>query len=147
MTNNSTSFEAKQSTSSSSSSSSSRTAETDTGNIASSTTNSPEIDLIIKHITSTKKPQTVGQIKATGEVKLVEAEAKKIVGDIKHKTIVLVIIGIIAISLTLFGCSVFIWRPEISKDVWVVIGPIIIACTSGTIGFLTGEKHNANNQQ
>lgn len=109
------------------------------------TTYSPEVDYIIKYISSLQKPQTAAQIKASGEMKISEAEAKKILGEVRHKTIVLVIIGIIAVTLTLFGCLMFIVNPEIAQSVWVIIGPIIIACTSGTIGFLTGEKINSNN--
>lgn len=132
--------------SSASTSQSTRISSSDTTSTsAQSTTYSPEVDLILNHINAIQKPQTPAQIKATGDVKKVEAEAKKIVLEVRNKTIVLIIIGIIAISLTLFGCAMFVFKPESAQSIWVIIGPIIIACTSGTIGFLTGEKQGANN--
>lgn len=117
-----------------------------TANNVQSTTNSPEIDFIIKHINTVQKPPTPSQIKANGEVKLAEAEAIKIEIDAKNKRIVLFIIGIISILLTLFGCFMFVFSPDNAQNVWVIIGPIIIACTSGTIGFLTGEKQSASKE-
>jgi hypothetical protein len=111
-----------------------------TATSSSTTLNSAEYEAIMKYIATMQKPPTAGQIKAEAEVKRVEAEVSRIKGDSRNKTIVICMIGIIAILLTIFGCYIFVENPQISKDVWVVIGPIIIGCTSGTIGFLTGER-------
>ncbi|MFE3973274.1 MULTISPECIES: hypothetical protein [unclassified Peribacillus] len=130
-------------TSTSSSSTSSSSSTTAPSMEPSSATNTVIQEAFLKQYIANNKPQTAAQIKATGEVKLAEAEAKRIEGESKNKSIVLYIVGIISILLALFGCTIFIVKPDISKDVWVVIGPIITAGMTGTMGFLTGEKQGA----
>lgn len=116
-----------------------------TGNI--NVTNTPEyLALMEKYRDELQKPQTPAQIKATAQVTLAVAEAKRISGEVRNKFTVLIIIGTIIFLLASFGCYVFIKSPEISKDVWVIIGPIITAGLSGTVGFLTGEKQGANKE-
>ncbi|MFS0776263.1 hypothetical protein ABC255_09675 [Neobacillus sp. 3P2-tot-E-2] len=117
-----------------------------TSSLTSTTLHSAEYEAIMKYIASMQKPPTAGQIKAEAEVKRVEAEVSRVKGDSRNKTIVICMIGIIAIILTIFGCYIFVKNPQISKDVWVVIGPIIIGCTSGTIGFLTGERKGSTQE-
>jgi len=72
------------------------------------------------------KPQTPAQIKAHGEV--------------KTRIGVLWFIGAVCISLIIIGGIAMIVNPEQSKDVWVIIGPILSSAVMGTIAFLTGEK-------
>jgi hypothetical protein len=103
------------------------------------TTNPGLYELMLKIYTETQKPQTPAQIRAAGEVKRIE-------GEMKNKFTVLIIIGIISVLLTLFGCITFIVNPKNAKDVWVFIGPIITAGISGTVGFLTGEKQGTNKE-
>lgn len=113
-------------------------------NNATSTTHPPGYEELLNRVAALSKPQTVGQIRAAGEAKIAEAEANKIKGEVTNKRLVLIMIGIITIILTVFGCYVFIKDKEIAKDVWVIIGPIITAGISGTIGFLTGERQASN---
>lgn len=79
------------------------------------------------------KPKTPGQIRAQGEVDLAH-------GDLNVKKLVLKINGALAGLLILIGGAAFFINPDNSKDVWVIIGPLIATSISGTIGFLTGEK-------
>lgn len=72
------------------------------------------------------KPLTVAQINAQGDVKL--------------KFTILLIIGICTILLIIIGgVSIFI-NPEYSKDVWVVLGPIISSAITSPLAYLVGEK-------
>jgi len=61
-------------------------------------------------------------------------------GDVKTKVGVLWFVGIICSLLIIGGFAVFFIRPDSAKDVWVIIGPIISAAVSGTVGFLAGER-------
>ena len=62
-------------------------------------------------------------------------------GDIKVKVGVLWLVGVICFTLSIFGCVSFVMVPDKSKDLWVIIGPIISASMTGTVAFLTGEKY------
>lgn len=110
-----------------------------------SATNTPEYIALLQKYTETQKPKTPAQIRASAEVTRAEAEAKRMDGEVRNKLVVLIIVGVITFLLSGFGCYIFVAKPEIAKDVWVVIGPIITAGISGTIGFLSGEKQGNNN--
>lgn len=75
------------------------------------------------------KPQTVGQIRAQGEV--------------NTRLGVLWFVGVVCLALIILGGVTFIINPESAKDVWVVIGPIISSAVTGTVAFLTGEKQGS----
>ncbi len=79
-----------------------------------------------KLLADASKPKSPAQIRAAGEVKI--------------KIGVLLVVGIICTILSIAGAFVLINTPEHAKDVWVIIGPIITAAITGTIGFFTGEK-------
>ena len=72
------------------------------------------------------KPMTPAQIKAHG--------------DVKTKIGVLWFIGAVCVSLIVIGGIAMIVNPEQSKDIWIIIGPILSSAIMGTIAFLTGEK-------
>lgn len=74
-----------------------------------------------------KKPKTLSQIKIEGKISLKKA--------------VMWVVGIVSGILALFGMLSFFIKPDISKDIWIIIGPIItLALTGLIIVFLTGEK-------
>ena len=61
-------------------------------------------------------------------------------GDVKTRIGVLWLIGVVCSLLILGGFVVIFVRPESTKDVWVIIGPIISAAISGTVSFLAGQR-------
>ena len=61
-------------------------------------------------------------------------------GEVKTRIGVLWFEGIVCSLLILGGFSVFIFRPDAAKDVWVIIGPIISAAVTGTVSFLAAER-------
>ena len=63
-------------------------------------------------------------------------------GEVKTRVGVLWVVGIVCCLLVIGGFVVFLFRPELSKDVWVIIGPIISAALSGTVSFLAAERAN-----
>ena len=82
-------------------------------------------------VQSLNKPKTVNQIKIEGEIRI--------------KVGVMWVIGTATGILSFFGMLSFFMRPDISKDIWVIIGPIITAGLTGLIvAFLTGEKVSKN---
>ena len=48
-----------------------------------------------------------------------------------------VICGLLAFGGIIFSCL----YPDKSKDIWVIVGPIISAGITGMIGFLAGERN------
>ena len=61
-------------------------------------------------------------------------------GEVKTRIGVLWLIGVVCSLLILGGFAVIFVRPELTKDVWVIIGPIISAAISGTVSFLAGQR-------
>lgn len=82
-----------------------------------------------KLLLENSKPKTPAQIKAAGEVKV--------------KVGVLWLVGTTSAVLALFGGVAFFTIPEKAQDLWVIIGPIITAALTGTLGYLTGEKNSS----
>lgn len=78
------------------------------------------------HYTKPAQPRTIKEIHAHG--------------DVKTRIGILIFIGIATCLLIIGGFLVFFIRPEIAKDVWVIIGPIISASITGTISYLLGER-------
>jgi len=72
------------------------------------------------------KPQTPAQIRAAG--------------DVKFRLGILWFVGVICTALILFGATSYILDPKNSKDVWIIIGPIISGAITGTVSYFTGEK-------
>ena len=83
----------------------------------------------MNYVSAQAKPQTTAQIKAHG--------------DVKVKLGVLWLIGVVSVILGTFGCISFLITPDKSKDLWVIIGPIISASLTGVVAFLTGEKQGS----
>lgn len=79
----------------------------------------------------------VGQLSPPASVStgLIHAE-----GEIKTRIGVLWLIGVVCSLLIVGGFAVIFVRPESTKDVWVIIGPIISAAISGTVSFLAGQR-------
>jgi hypothetical protein len=77
-----------------------------------------------------QKPQTVGQIRAAGEV--------------KTRLGILWFVGVVCVILLIIGGSAFILNPEHAKDVWVIIGPIISSAVTGTVAYFAGEKNGSS---
>jgi hypothetical protein len=74
-----------------------------------------------------KKPKTLAQIKIEGEISL--------------KIVLLWVLCIVTGILALFGMLSFFIKPNISKDIWIIIGPIITFVLTGLIVvFLTAGK-------
>ena len=48
-----------------------------------------------------------------------------------------VICGLLALGGIVYSCL----YPDKSKDIWVIVGPIISAGVTGMIGFLAGERN------
>ncbi len=71
------------------------------------------------------------------------SEEIKAHGDVRAKIGVLWLVGVICFTLSVFGCVAFVMDPDKSKDLWVIIGPIISASMTGTVAFLTGEKYGS----
>ena len=66
-------------------------------------------------------------------------------GDVKTRIAIIWLVGIICGILSVGGLLAFYFKPENSKDIWVIIGPIISATLSGTVAFLAGEKSVSKN--
>ncbi|NMY90066.1 hypothetical protein [Pseudomonas oryzihabitans] len=69
--------------------------------------------------------------------------AIKAAGDVTVKIGVLWLVGVTCFVLSIFGGVMFFYNPGIAKDVWVIIGPIITAALTGTLGYLSGEKNSS----
>ncbi|MEH7249173.1 hypothetical protein V7114_20650 [Neobacillus niacini] len=95
---------------------------------ASSATNTSQQEVYYKQFIA-PKPQTVAQIKASG--------------DVKTRIGVLWFVGIICVALIGIGGISLIKDPTSAKDVWVIIGPIISSAVTGTVAFFTGEKQGS----
>jgi hypothetical protein len=61
-------------------------------------------------------------------------------GEVKVRTGVLWLVGIISGILTVGGLLAFFFRPDEAKDIWVIIGPIITAGVAGSVAFLSGGR-------
>ena len=59
--------------------------------------------------------------------------------DSKIRTIAVLFLGIILTILTVSGAIVFINSPKDAKDVWLIIGPLIVSGFS-ILGFVLGAK-------
>lgn len=88
-----------------------------------SSTNSPEYETWLKEST---KPKTPAQIKANG--------------DVKTRLGILVFLGVICVSLIIFAGVFSLRNPENTKDIWVIIGPMISSAITGTVAFFYGEN-------
>jgi len=65
-------------------------------------------------------------------------------GDVKVRTGVLWLVGAVCGILAIGGLLAFFFRPDQSKDIWVIIGPIISGGVAGVVGaFLGSEKHTS----
>ncbi len=95
----------------------------------SSTTQLSAEQVYARQLANLTKPQSPAQIRAHGEVKI--------------KLGVLWLVGTVSVVLGGFGCISFLMTPDKSKDLWVIIGPIISAGVTGVVAFLTGEKQGA----
>ena len=62
-------------------------------------------------------------------------------GDVTTRVVVVAGVLIIVVILVLGGLFISYTQPDRTKDVWVIIGPLISAALSGTIGFIAGESH------
>lgn len=69
-------------------------------------------------------------------------DAIKAHGEVKTKVAVIWLVGIITAILAIGGLFSFYHDPEKSKDLWVIIGPIIAAGITGGIAYLVGGKQN-----
>jgi hypothetical protein len=56
-------------------------------------------------------------------------------GHVKESFAKVIVIGSVLIILSLGGVAATIYRPDSSKDLWMIISPII----SATLGFLAGR--------
>ena len=99
-------------------------------NISNSASTSPTQEQAYAKQLTQVKPQTTAQIRAHGEIKI--------------KLGVLWLVGTVSVILGTFGCISFLLTPDKSKDLWVIIGPIISAGITGVVAFLTGEKQSSS---
>lgn len=95
----------------------------------SSSSTSSESQAWAKLLEERSKPKTPAAIKAAG--------------DVKVKMGVLWLVGIVCSVLSVLGCVMFFYDSGVAKDMWVIIGPIITAAMTGTLGYLTGEKNSS----
>ena len=58
--------------------------------------------------------------------------------DEKAKILAICFVGFIAMLLTVAGAISFFVAPDRSKDVWVIVGPILTGAISGLLGFWAG---------
>lgn len=73
-----------------------------------------------------------------GETKVPEIEAKGKVEAIKYVIIsVAILCGLLIFGSFIFCCI----YPEKTKDIWVIVGPIVSAAVTGMMVFLTGERN------
>jgi hypothetical protein len=70
-------------------------------------------------------------------------DAIKAHGDVKTKVAVIWLVGIITAILAIGGLFSFYYDPDKSKDLWVIIGPIIAAGITGGVAYLVGGKPNS----
>jgi len=61
-------------------------------------------------------------------------------GEFRTRIAIIWLVGVLCGGLALGGIIAFFIKPESSKDLWVIIGPIISAGVSGTVGFFAGER-------
>jgi RsiW-degrading membrane proteinase PrsW (M82 family) len=61
-------------------------------------------------------------------------------GEVATKKAVLLLIGIAIVLLILGGLIAWYINPDKSKDLWVIIGPMISGALVGTTSFLAGER-------
>ncbi len=61
-------------------------------------------------------------------------------GDIRVQVTIIWIVGII-VAILAIGAIVFtFYNPGESKNLWVIVGPIISATITGVLGFLAGKR-------
>jgi len=96
----------------------------------SSSSNSTNVTPAEAYMNQIIKPLSAAQIRAQGDV------------DTRLK--IINIVGVVSVILALAGSAAFLIYPDKSKDLWVIIGPILSSMITGTIGFLSGEKSGAN---
>jgi RsiW-degrading membrane proteinase PrsW (M82 family) len=61
-------------------------------------------------------------------------------GNITIRLTAIVMAGVILLVLLLGGFLAFYSNPSQSKDLWLIIGPIISGAVSGLVGFQIGKK-------
>lgn len=52
----------------------------------------------------------------------------------------MVLISVLTVLLTLSGTITIFIAPDQSKDIWVIITPILSATISGVLGFFAGQQ-------
>ena len=58
--------------------------------------------------------------------------------DAKARILAIYFVGFITMLLTVAGAISFFVAPDRSKDVWVIVGPILTGAISGLLGFWAG---------
>ncbi len=68
-------------------------------------------------------------------------------GDAMVRFTLAIIIGLAIATLTFGGIFVWFKDPQYSRELWVIIGPIISGAIQGAIGFLAGQHHRASRKK
>jgi ABC-type proline/glycine betaine transport system permease subunit len=64
-------------------------------------------------------------------------------GDVRIRLIVVIGVFVVATVLGVGGIWFAIAQPDKARDFWIIIGPVITAAISGSLGFLAGRRHAA----
>lgn len=67
-----------------------------------------------------------------------ETDAK---GENRIRFAIVIGVFVVATILGAGGVWIAIVQPDRARDTWIIIGPVITAAISGSLGFLAGRRH------
>jgi hypothetical protein len=74
------------------------------------------------------------------ESNIISAEIVTAKGNVKIRLTAIIMAGVIVLALLIGGLYAYFVNPAQSKDLWLIIGPIISAAVSGLVGYEIGKK-------